>query len=259
MLQRIVLGLAVLLGGVATLATADEVADLVKKLGSSDSSDRRDAASKLAEPDVNAKPAVKALIKALKDEDRFVRRYAAQALGNVGVGATEAIPALAGLLKDDRENVREAAVQALSRMGSSAVPALAKGLQGASSDVQEGAIKALARTGDSGVPTLTGLVRDPKVDSAIRRRAVEAVLGLGAKSAKSAIPALLDAAKATKAVGREGRQLRLDAITGLGQLATKSDGTVVTYLGGLANDEKLRDMQLKNTAKGALKKIEGRK
>jgi HEAT repeat protein len=253
---RKLLGLLVLLVGSAAVPAAD-VPDLIKKLGSKDSDVRRDAASALAEAGKEAKPAIKALTKALKDKDRFVRRYAAQALGNQGADAKGSIKELTALLDDDQQNVRAAAVQALAKMGALGVPALTKAAQGGSSDVQELAITALAEAGTDAIDSLTSVIKNAKVPVSIRQQAVAGVVKMDAKTARKAVPALLDGAKATR--GQNVRQLRLDSIAALGTLANKSDKSVITYLDGIVKNEKLTDMGLKNACRQALKSIQSRK
>jgi HEAT repeat protein len=255
---RKALGLVVLLVGAAAAPAAD-VPDLIKKLGSKDNEERRDAANQLAEAGKAAKPAVKALTKALKDKDRFVRRYAAQALGNVGPDAKGSIKDLAALLEDDHQNVREAAVQALAKMGPSGVPALTKAMKGTSTDVQEGAVKALADAGGDAIDSLVGVIKDEKLNVSLRRQAVDAVVKMEAKTARKAVSALLAAAKSPRGVGQNVGQFRARAITALGTLATPSDKAVVSYLDSVVKDEKQRNVQLKNACLNALKRIQARK
>ncbi len=253
---RKLLGLLVLLVFASTAAA--NVDALIKKLRSTDNEERRAAARELGDLGKDAKPAVKALTAALRDSDRFVRRWSAEALGKIGPDAKDSIPALSKLLNDGSQPVRQAAIKALGQMGEDAVPALSKALKGTTSDVQESAITSLGKAGPAGVPALSEAIRDVKMDSALRRKAVETVLQQGSE-ARKAIPALAATVKNPKAVGREGRQLRLDSIRALGRLASKDDSTAVSVLEAIVNDAKSRDRQLKNTAAQALKQIQARK
>ena len=244
--------LAVCLGAFSALA---DVSALVKKLASKDNEQRREAARELGDLGKGAKDALKPLIKALNDRDRFVRRFAAQAIGGIGADAKLAIPALAAALNDDSQPVREAAVKALATMGKEAVPALTKALKG-TSDVQETAIKALGATGEAGVPALTEAIRDDKMGATLRSRAIASLPQ--DKAARPALPALVDAVNKPAPGGRDGRQFRLDAIAALGRLATPSDSLAIKALDDLVLDEKLRDMQIKNGARAALKAVKSR-
>jgi HEAT repeat protein len=238
-------------------ASAADVSDLIKKLGSNDNEVRRSAAKELGELGKEAAPAVKALITALKDDDGFVRRFSAQALGKIGPEASSAANALGTLLNDGKQPIRKAAVQALGNMGSAAVPVLSKALKGASSDVQELAIPALGKAGPDGLPALIGVIKDAKIDASLRRMAIGAVVPMG-KEAHSAVPTLAEVVKKPNAKGREAGQFRLDAINALGNLATKEDSTAIAALDSIVNNEKERNKQLKNQCRQALKKINAR-
>ena len=255
---RKLLGLLILL--VFASVSAANVDALIKKLGAKDNEDRRAAAKELGELGKEAKPAVKALTRALRDSDRFVRRWSADALGKIGPDAREAIPALSKLLNNSDAPSRQAAIKAIGNMGEAAVPALTRALSGTTVDVQETAIDALSKAGPTAVPALSGAIRDVKLDAALRRKAVTAVLAQGTEATR-AIPALTAAVKNRKGVGngQELRRFRVDAIKALGQLATRDDSTTITVLDDLLKDEKLRDKQLKNAASQALKRIQARK
>ncbi len=256
--MRHLLGLAVLT--LCIPAASADVADSVKRLGSKDVSERRKAAQELVEAGADAAKAVKPLTKALKDESRFVRRFAAQALGNVGAAAKEAVPALEALLRDEEAPVRMAAVQALGKIGEAAIPALGKAAgKGNVSDVQEAAIDALAETGGAAaLGPLVGVIKDQTIESQFRRKAIAAVQKMGASAAPSAVPALAEVVKSPKARG-DARLLRQDAVAGLGNLAKASDSSALAVLNEIINDEKNRDMGLKNQCRQAVKKIMARK
>jgi HEAT repeat protein len=252
---RKLLGLVVLLIATSPLRAAG-VEDLIKSLSSSDNEIRRKAAEELRDLGKEAKPAVKALTKALKDPDRFVKRFSAQALGNIGDDAKDSIPELAKLLEDGNQSVREAAVKAIGKMGSAGIPALTKALAGAS-DVQEHAINGLATAGPSAVPSLALAIKNVKIDASLRRKAIAGVVALG-DDGKGALAALTETVKSPKGIGRELNQMRLDAIAALGTLATKEDKAAVKVLDDIAKDEKIRNNQLKNAVKQALKKIQSK-
>jgi HEAT repeat protein len=238
-------------------ASAADVSDLIKKLGSKDNEVRRSAAKDLSELGKEAAPAVQALTTALKDSDRFVRRFAAQALGNIGPEAKSAVNGLAVLLNDDRESVREAAVKALANMGTAAVGALSKAVKTGSSDVRTLAVPALGKLGPEALPALIGVIKDVKIDASLRRKAVEVVLPMG-KEAHSAVPALAAAVKSGKATGRDAGIFRIDAVNALSTLATKDDSAAITVLDNIVKDEKQRNKQLKNACSKALQQIKAR-
>jgi HEAT repeat protein len=256
---RKLLGLVMLVISTAPLNAAS-VQELIKDLTSKDNEVRRKAAQELGELGKDAKPALKALSKSLKDSDVYVRRYSAQAIGKIGPDASDTIPELFKLLDDGKPAVREAAIKAIGAMGSSAIPALTKALAGTAGDVQENAIDALGQIGESAVPSLAEAIRNPKIDAALRRKAIASVLKMG-NAGKGAIPALAEAVKSPRAMGtgNNPRQMRLDAIAALGTLATPENKGAVKVLSDIANDEKLRDMGLKNQVRQALKKIESKK
>jgi HEAT repeat protein len=237
-------------------ACAADVSELIKKLGSKDNEVRRSAAKELSELGKEATPAIRALTTALKDSDRYVRRFAAQALGSIGPDAKNSIKALAALLNDDGKGVREAAVKALANMGPAAVPVLSRAIKDASSDVQEVAIPALGKAGPEGLPPLINVIKDVKINASMRQMAITYVVKMG-KEGHSAVPALAGVVKAPKGVGDVGR-LRIDAINALGTLATKEDSTAISVLDNIVKDEKIRNNQLKNACRQALKKINER-
>jgi HEAT repeat protein len=238
-------------------ASAADVSELIKKLGSKDNEIRRSAAKDLSELGKEAAPAVPALTAALKDSDRYVRRFSAQALGNIGPDAKSSVNGLAALLNDDRESVREAAIKALGKLGSAAIPALSRAARNGSSDVQTLAIPALGKAGPEGLPALIAVIKDAKIDASLRRMAVGAVVPMG-KEAHSAVSALTEVVKKPNARGREAGQFRIDAINALGTLATQEDKAAVTVLDNIVKNPKERNNQLKNACRQALKKINAR-
>jgi HEAT repeat protein len=242
-------------------SAAADVSLLVKNLESKDNEVRRKAAEDLKELGKDAKDAVPALTKALKDSDSFVRRFSAQALGSIGIDARSAVPALSKLLDDGKEPVRQAAVKALGKMGPDGVAALSKAVVGEtfSSDVQLLAISSLGESGSEGVPALVKMIGNTKADAGMRRRALEAVLPLGEKAHDAVVPLTAVVKDPRNARGREAGQFRIDAVRALGTLATPSDKAAVKVLDDIVKDEKLRNNQLKNTSKQALKMIMSKK
>ncbi|MFM7148831.1 MAG: HEAT repeat domain-containing protein [Gemmataceae bacterium] len=234
---------------------AEDVSLLARKLTSSDNEERRRAATELGELGKEAKPALPALIQATKDQDRYVRRFVAQAIGAIGPDAKDAVPALSDLLADEKPQVREAAVKALGKMGPAAIPALNKALNGPS-DIHEPAIVALAAAGPEGLPGLTKVLTNGKVPAQLRRKAIE-VLPKN-DSARAALPSLLEVIKG-QARGQQDRLLRLDAITAVGRIGNASDSMAIATLEEVANNENLRDNQLKTLSRKALTAIKKRK
>lgn len=244
-----------LLGALAATASAD-VPGLVKKLSSKDNEERRDAAKGLGDLGKGAKAAVPSLVKALKDDDRFVRRWSAEALGKIGPDAKDSIPALEKLLEDGSQPVRLAAVKALANMGPTALAALTKALA-ATGDVQEHAVPALAELGEPAAPALAGAIKNAKMSPELRKTAVTAVGKMG-KAGHVAVPMLASVAKDPKAGGQPGQQLRMEAITTLGRLATKEDKEAVAVLDEITKDEK-GNRQVKDVATKALQAIQTKK
>jgi HEAT repeat protein len=199
-------------------ARADGVSQFVKQLKDADAETRRAAAKSLGEMGAEAKDAVPDLMKSLKDKDMFVRRFSAQALAGIGADAKDAIPALKEALTDNRKEVAEAAAGAL------------------------------AKVGPDGVSTLTDLAKDKKKDTAIRRKAIEALSHAG-EDAKPAVPVLGDLLADTS--------LAVDAAAALGELGpVAKDDKILDALRDAA-DKKNKDRSLRETAQTALRKIMG--
>ena len=166
----------------AATVQAGDVKDLVAKLKSTDTDERRTAAKELADMGPDAKDATAALVTVLKsDKDTFVRRFAAQALGEIEADPKVAVPALTAALKDDHKELLEAAVTSLvpCKMGEPAVPALISFLKNKSEVPDKVGKKAPAPT-------------DPT--ALVRTKAIEVLGNMGPK-AKSAVPVLTDALK----------------------------------------------------------------
>lgn len=145
------------------------------------------------------------LTQRLKHPEPRVRRLAAEALGKQKVEA--AIPGLADLLKDLDADVRGAAAEALERIGAKAVPALVGALSYPEETSRLAALNALGHLAPTvkeaqAKETLTALttaLRDKSVDVRIH---AASVLGSMGGNAKSALPALFEAAKDTSSLGQ---------------------------------------------------------
>jgi HEAT repeat protein len=230
-MKRFVLMLGAMVA--ASAAAADEAKDLVKQLKTGDVEGRRTAAKALGESGPEAKDAVGALTEALKDNDLYVRRFAAQSLGQIGSPAKSAVPALSALLRNgrDRKEVLDAVADAIGKIGG----------------------------GTGSVEALTATLLDKSRDAESRRQAAEA-LGKMGEAAKAAIPALLDVLKPTKGQQTTGSgDIRAEAATALGEIATPTDKRAMETLKTVSEDRMLRrDPTLMRAVNGALKKIQAK-
>ncbi len=210
----------------ATLARGADVKDLIKQLKDDDNDTRRAAAKALADGGAESKEAVPALIQALKDRDTFVRRFSAQALGEIGPDAKSAVPALTMALDDAKKEVQSAAAAALGKVG------------------------------PSGVETLVGIVKNDKKDPATRRQAINSLSSLGS-GARSAVPALTEIVKEKTGKGKKAlpEDLRVDAATALGTLATADDKETIEALQALLDKKSKAPRGLKQAANMAIRKI----
>jgi HEAT repeat protein len=110
------------------------IKQLIRRLNSSETTDRINAAKVIRDIGPVAKAAVPTLIKALTtDGHQGVRQYVAQALREIGSEAKAAVPALIKALETDEwEQVRWYAAAALGEIGpdaKEAVPALTKAME----------------------------------------------------------------------------------------------------------------------------------
>lgn len=219
----------------AACGADDAVNELVSKLQSSDSDDRRAAAKSLGEMGKDAKGAVAALTRALSDKDLFVSRYAAEALGNIGPDAKAAIGRLSTLMGDERKEVSLAAVEAIGKMGA------------------------------AGVAALTGALKDPNKDPQVRKRAAQGLGEIGL-AARGAVPTLTDvvmgrikgAAKPKGKAAKKGNpdDIRVDAAKALGSVAKKEDKAALAALRSVS-EGKQRNRELQKAASDALVKLTG--
>jgi HEAT repeat protein len=210
-----------------TLAHGADVKDLIKQLKDGDNDTRRAAAKALADGGAESKEAVPALIHALKDRDTFVRRFSAQALGEIGPDARSAVPALTAALDDAKKEVQSAAAAALGKMG------------------------------PAGVETLVGILKNDKKDPMLRRNAIASLSTLGS-GARSAMPALTEIVKEKGGKGKKKplpEDLRIDAATALGTLATADDTQVIEALQALLDKKSKAPRGVKQAANMALRKI----
>src|SRR5262249_25162090 len=140
-------------------------------LTSKDAVVRRNAAFALGKAGSLAVSAAPKLVHALKDKNAEVREAAAMALGQIGPsGWDETFPALVDLLNQDRDaRVRRSAAFALGSLGHAGMPAEEE----TCTAIRTALEKAL---GDTEVP--------------VRQNAARALGSIGAKHARSAVPAL---------------------------------------------------------------------
>lgn len=109
---------------------AQEVENIVKKLGSENVAERRRAAALLTSEVFNApKTAIPALLKTLNDTDAEVRRAAAMALANTGSHDPKVVRALNGaLLNDANIEVRRNAARGIAHAGAAGIKLLFEAL-----------------------------------------------------------------------------------------------------------------------------------
>jgi HEAT repeat protein len=218
----------------ATHAHGADITDLIKQLGASDSTKRREAAQALAEAGMEAKAALPALRRAaVKDKDAYVRRYSTQALGKVSSGDPETIKALVAATGDENDRVQEAAAAALASLGKPAAEAL------------------------------LSVARDQKKTPQVRKKAIKGLGEIGPDARSSRTIAALAEIVSGKVKGKmpKGKTLtdddiRPDAATALGNIATADDTEALTALRSVA-EGKQRNRALQQAAAAALKKVTG--
>jgi HEAT repeat protein len=235
-MRRLIGALGASLALVCWAHAAGDVKDLVMQLKDKDPDVRRTAAKQLAESGADAREAAPDLIKALKDEDFYVRRFAAQALGAVGADPRTAVPALEALLKDrnEKKEVQEAAAQALGKMGA------------------------------AGVAVLRTVLKDANREPVVRRRAAQSLGEIG-PDARPALPDLTDVVNGKVEGGKKAdpnaaaRDIRLEAVEALGNIANAKDETIISALEAIAADKgNKKNKALVQAVKLAVVKIKNR-
>lgn len=130
-------------------------------------------------------PAVDPLVRVLKTDDDRIRSEAAATLGEIG------LPAAVGPLVDALtvDSVAPAAADALVVIGKPAVQPVLALLERETGAARENAVEVLGRLGaHEAVPVIVGLVRSG--GDRLHRKAVEALVGIGAPAVSALIPLL---------------------------------------------------------------------
>jgi HEAT repeat protein len=163
--------------------------------------------------------------------------------------ADRVLPALRAALEDPSARVREAAALALGNAGDRAsLDALAGALRASPAGERRAAALALGFLRDPGaVPHLRrALDQDP--DAGVRALAA---MALGLSGERGAAPALRAAlARSLEASGRDGREVRVAAVTGLGLLRDREGIPLLQRI--LLSPETIRDDRLRAHAATAL-------
>ncbi len=177
---------------VPNAARCDDIASLIKDLGSPNVVTRAAAARRLSELGPEASPAIPVLVKSLDDDDRDVRDWACWAFAHIG---DKSIPALLDVLGTPRRAAR-ARVAAIMSLGNMKVAfakvddALIKELREKERDFRFYAVAALAnRNVTSATPALVALIEHEE-DFGVRRDAIRAIMHFG-PAGKAAVPALV--------------------------------------------------------------------
>ena len=153
-------------------------------------------------------PAVEPLIRILNGDDDRLRGEAAATLGEIGLPA--AVGPLVDALADDA--VAPAAADALIAIGRPAVTPVLTLLERATGAVRESAVEVLGRLGaHEAVPALVELVRSG--GDRLHRKAVDALIGIGAPAAGPLIPLLGE--------DGDGHTGAVTALTGIGDAALR--------------------------------------
>jgi hypothetical protein len=217
--------------GVALAADSD-LADLITKLASKETSVRRQAANDLGDMGPEAGPASAALRKAVKDPDAYVRRFSAQALGKIGGEAREVksnVSTLTLALSDEKPEVHLAAIDALVNIGP---PAL---------------------------DSLMAALKDPTKVPAVRKKAAQGLGKIG-PAARGAVPVLsmLVTGKGPKNKAKDlnDEDIRTDAAAALGKVAKKDDKVAINALKEVA-ESKQRNKGLLKAAQDSLRELTG--
>jgi HEAT repeat protein len=235
-MRRCIPGVLVLWLVVAFTLPGADLEALIKQTKSKDADERRNAYKDLADAGSEAKVVVPVLLDGLKDPDKYVRRFAAQSLTKMeDLDTKKVLPILSRIAGDKGElsEVQEAVVGAMGKMGTGAVDPLAK------------------------------VLKDTDKDLAVRRRAALSLGDIGPSGGKGSLTALMDVMNEkgdnTKKKGPPNLEgnIRTDAVSAMGKIATAKDEAVIKYLESLAA-EKNKDKNFKATINGALKEIKAR-
>ncbi|MEI6423585.1 MAG: HEAT repeat domain-containing protein, partial [Lentisphaerota bacterium] len=169
-------------------AEAEDVAALIKDLGSKDNSIRSRALENLSKLGARGVPPI---IEAFMNTNSLVRKGAAEVLGNIGNVAPEVVTALVKALLDRDAYVRKSASDALGKIGAPVIPDIMKMLTDNDSNARKGAAEALGNIGNvtpAVAPNLIKTLED--VDGSVRKSAVEALGRIGSATPE-VIPALI--------------------------------------------------------------------
>ncbi|MFO7966766.1 MAG: HEAT repeat domain-containing protein [Archaeoglobaceae archaeon] len=174
---------------VEDLRSSGDVEGLIKKLNSSDSNTKAQAAEALGE--IRDERAIKPLIYTLEhSEDSTVREKAAESVASIG-NANEALPPLIEALKNDDWRVRYRAAQAIGTLGDPrAGSALVRALDDPVKDVRKNAAWALGEISNKvAVEPLLETVKNDESQE-VRFEAEEAIIKLDTKAVNTLIDAL---------------------------------------------------------------------
>ena len=208
------------------------VAALIERLGDTNASVRRAAASSLG--NLKARKAVPTLITTLADKNREVRAAAADALGNIE--DDRAIAPLLKVIGDESPEVRERALDALGRFEHDvpAAPIIAV-LSDPRPNIRQRAADILGNIGDrSAVAPLVKLLKDPQAD--VRREALHALERIKDPSVASAVLPML---------GDENADVRGTALGTLRELRVPiAEATLMKALEDASHDVRQRAVEV---------------
>jgi HEAT repeat protein len=162
--------------------------------------------------------------------DAQLRQAAVEATSALGEKRETLIVNLLPLLKDEDELVRGRTIDALVSIGEAAVPPLVATLAGDEVDVRREAAEALAKMGESAVAGLCEALRSEAPE--VRREAARTLGRIGhfGGSAKSAVPALIEAL--------EDETTRCAAAFALGEICASLAHSVPALIGLLADSDR---------------------
>lgn len=190
---------------------------------------RTAAASALGEIRSSSEEIIPVLIKILKydEQNGFLRDAAARSLVSIAESTKEVIPMLIELLKDDDPEVREAVAESLPYLGESAkdvVPTLVELMGGVYT--RSLAINTLSNIGEPAKAAIPELIRALKSSEEQGNPEVARALGMMGRSAKVAVPALIDMLEGS---------YRGEAIDALGRIGSEAKEAVPALLDVLSD------------------------